>query len=80
MDARLRAKTVENARIGTRQVWFDGEWLETAIYARDKLPTGGQFVGPAIVEQMDTTIVVEPGNTVLVDEDGNLSIEIGDHS
>ena len=80
MDARLRAKTVENARIGTRQVWFDGEWLETAIYARDKLPTGGQFVGPAIGEQMDTTIVVEPGNTVLVDEDGNLSIEIGDHS
>ena len=80
MDARLRAKTVENARIGTRQVWFDGEWLETAIYARDKLPTGGQFVGPAIVEQMDTTIVVESGNTVLVDEDGNLSIEIGDHS
>ena len=80
MDARLRAKTVENARIGTRQVWFDGEWLETAIYARDKLPSGGQFVGPAIVEQMDTTIVVEPGNTVLVDEDGNLSIEIGDHS
>ena len=80
MDARLRAKTVENARIGTRQVWFDGEWLETAIYARDKLPTGGQFGGPAIVEQMDTTIVVEPGNTVLVDEDGNLSIEIGDHS
>ena len=80
MDARLRAKTVENARIGTRQVWFDGEWLETAIYARDKLPTGGQFVGPAIVEQMDTTIVVESGNSVLVDEDGNLSIEIGDHS
>ena len=80
MDARLRAKTVENARIGTRQVWFDGEWLETAIYARDKLPTGGQFVGPAIVEQMDTTIVVESGNIVLVDEDGNLSIEIGDHS
>ena len=80
MDARLRAKTVENARIDTRQVWFDGEWLETAIYARDKLPSGGQFVGPAIVEQMDTTIVVEPGNTVLVDEDGNLSIEIGDHS
>ncbi len=72
MDARLRAKTVENARIGTRQVWFDGEWLKTAIYARDKLPTGVQFVGPAIVEQMDTTIVVEPGNSVLVDEDGNL--------
>ncbi len=80
MDPRLRAETVENARVGTRQVWFDGNWLETAIYERDKLPTGGQFAGPAIVEQMDTTIVVEPGNSVEVDDDGNLSIEIGDHS
>ncbi len=80
MDARFRAQTVENARTGKRQVWFDGEWLDTAIYQRDKLPTGGQFAGPAIIEQMDTTIAVEPGNTVLVDTDGNLLIEIGDHS
>ena len=79
-DVELRAKSLEGAREGTRDVWFDGAWRETAIYIRDRLPIGARFEGPAIVEQMDTTIVIEPENLVEVDLDGNLSIEIGDAS
>ena len=74
----MRAASVEEATEGQRQVWFDGEWHATTIYARDRLPISGKFNGPAIVEQMDTTIVIEPGNSVEVDRDGNLLIEIGD--
>jgi N-methylhydantoinase A len=33
--------------------------------------------GPAIIEQMDTTIVVEPGCRVTSDADGNLIVEVG---
>ena len=78
LNASLRAASVEEAADGERQVWFDGKWHATNIYARDRLPIGGKFNGPAIVEQMDTTIVIEPGNIVEVDCDGNLLIEIGD--
>ena len=80
MDGSAREATVEAARDGTRQVWFDGSWRETAIYTRDRLPIGGAFEGPAIVEQMDTTTVIEPGCRVEVDRDGNLLIEIGEAS
>lgn len=78
LDASLRSASVDEAADGERPVWFDGEWHATTIYARDRLPIGGEFIGPAIVEQMDTTIVIEPGNSVEVDRDGNLLIGIGD--
>jgi N-methylhydantoinase A len=32
--------------------------------------------GPVIIEQMDTTIVVDPGAVVTSDADGNLIIEV----
>jgi N-methylhydantoinase A len=34
-------------------------------------------VGPAIVEQMDTTTVLLPGDVCRVDSYGNLKIQIG---
>ncbi len=61
----------------TRQVWLAGGWLETPIYRRGQLPPGATLTGPAIVEQLDTTIVVEPGDRVTVDALGNLMIEVG---
>ena len=76
IDASGRGATVDEARVATRKVWFEGDWRETPIYARDRLPIGATFDGPAIVEQMDTTIVVEPGNRVETDPDGNLLIHV----
>jgi N-methylhydantoinase A len=61
-----------------RQVWFDGRWLETPVYQREQLPPGTRFAGPAIVEQLDATIVVEPPDSAHVDRCGNIVIEIGD--
>jgi N-methylhydantoinase A len=78
IDPSARTATVAEARIATRQVWFDGDWRETAIYARDRLPTNASFDGPAIVEQMDATTVIEPGNRVDIDADGNLLIHVGE--
>ena len=48
-------------RRGTRQVWFDGAWHETSIWSRLDLPVGAVIAGPAMLEQPDATIVVEPG-------------------
>lgn len=59
----------------TRTVWF-GQPVETPVYWRDHLPLDPQITGPAIIEQMDTTTVIDPGCTVRGDADGNLIIEV----
>jgi len=58
-----------------RDVYFGG-WLETAIYAREDLKPGMKFDGPAVVEQADATIVIEPSMTVRVDGLFNLLVEL----
>ncbi len=74
--AKHRSGTVEQARLGEREVWFDGGLRSTPIYDRDALPAGVGIDGPAILNQMDTTTVVEPDSTMTVDTYGNLIIEV----
>jgi len=71
-----RAPLLDGARSGERPVWFDGRWIDTPIYWRDHLPIDASFRGPAIVEQMDTTTVLEPNQRVSSDDDGNLIITV----
>lgn len=59
-----------------RQVYFRGGWHRTAIYDRGSLTVGVELAGPAIVEQADTTIVLDPGATARVDALGNLVIAV----
>ena len=76
IDPAGRRATTADAQTGTRKVWFDG-WHDTPVYWRDHLPITATLTGPAIVEQMDTTIVIEPGDRVSSDPEGNLIITIG---
>jgi N-methylhydantoinase A len=59
----------------TRQVWFDGGWRDTRIYARLDLPLDTVIEGPAVLEQPDATTVIEPGLRGRVDRFGNLIVE-----
>lgn len=59
---------------------LNGETLRTPIYDRNELPPGMNLSGPAIVEQMDTTTVIEPGQTAEVDPYGNIVVAIGGRS
>lgn len=68
---------VETARRGTRQVYLDGAWRETAIWSRLDLPVGARIDGPAIFEQPDATTLLDPGLTAEVDALGNLVIMRG---
>jgi N-methylhydantoinase A len=68
--------TLAEARRTTRPVWFDGGWADTPVYVRDHLPFDAAFVGPAIVEQLDCTTVVEPGNQVTIDAIGDLIVGV----
>lgn len=64
----------EKARKGTRRAWFDGAWHEAQVYDRAQLPLGHVFYGPAIVEQDDTTLILDPGTRSEVDEFGNIIV------
>jgi N-methylhydantoinase A len=60
------------AIVGQKQVWFKQQPQLTALYDREKLQTGHQFNGPAIVFQYDTTLVIPPGWETAVDSTHNL--------
>jgi len=76
LAATERAPTLKAAQVGERRVWFSDGWRQTPIYAREKLPIDARFDGPAILEQLDCTTVVEPGDGVVQDKLGNLLIGV----
>jgi N-methylhydantoinase A len=67
--------SLEKARMGSRPVWFDGGWRDTAVWARLDLPVDATVSGPAILEQPDATTVIEPGLAGRIDRLGNLIVE-----
>ena len=54
-----------------RPIWFGG-WQDAAVYDRLTLPVGAEIPGPAVLEQADATILIEPGQVGRVDRFGNL--------
>jgi len=68
-------RDLTQAQTGVRQVWFGG-WCDTPVYWRDHLPLDLHLPGPAIIEQMDTTTLAEPGDLVTSDAMGNLIITV----
>ena len=81
VDLAIFAPAIDGSGIpqpsGLRQVRFNGGWFETAIFDRASLGTEATLGGPAIVEQPDTTVVIDPGATAVVDGLGNLVISVG---
>jgi len=63
---------------GMRPVYFESTkgFVETPVLERRRLGSGQSFSGPAVIEQVDCTTVVEPGQTATVDPDGNLVISV----
>ncbi len=60
---------------GSREVFFpDSGWEEARIYERGLLPAGSVIEGPAVVEQYDSTALIPPGWSALVDGLGDLRL------
>lgn len=77
LDLKLLAPKIAagvDAQTGERAVWADGGWHQAAIYERPLLAVGATIAGPALLEQTDTTIFVDPGLSATVDQFGNLII------
>ena len=56
---------------GSREVYFDGEWIETAVL-RGEPAAGSEAEGPVIFELPEATFVVPPGWTTEVDDHGTI--------
>jgi 5-oxoprolinase (ATP-hydrolysing) len=67
---------------GARRAYFPeaGGFVETPVYDRGTLAVGVRIVGPAILEERESTTVVAPGDVVRVDEVGNLRVAIAQRS
>jgi len=74
LEAGSPAAAQREPRKGVRRILVAGhaDFIEAAIYEREAMRPGFGFAGPAIVEQRDTTTLVEPGWSGTVDASGNL--------
>jgi N-methylhydantoinase A len=65
-----------SASIGSRDVWLPeaGTLVAVPVYDRERLEPGHRLSGPAIVEQMDATTLLLPGQTAAVDPYLNLDV------
>ena len=66
--------TGQQPSLGVQRVFHAGQWWDAARHARLDLPVGACIEGPAILEQPDTTVWLEPGFSATVDTLGNLLV------
>jgi N-methylhydantoinase A len=66
-----------DARKGTRRAHFTeiGGFVECPVYARERLDKSAIVQGPAIVEQLETNVVVGPGQVLTVHRSGALLVK-----
>ena len=58
-----------------RQVYFDGAMVDTNIYKVENLRAGDSIMGPAVIEDPRSTVVVLPGQSASVDRLRNIHVE-----
>ncbi|NMG41464.1 hydantoinase/oxoprolinase family protein [Chelativorans sp. ZYF759] len=67
------------AKLGDHRIYFEevGGYADTPIYSREVLTPGMVVQGPAVVVQLDTTIIIHPGQSATIDSHANLLIATG---
>jgi len=80
LDLRQTSATGSGSSMtGSRKVWFKGtSRIDCAIHDRDKMNAGAEAPGPAVIQAVDTTIVVPPGWTARADDNGYIIMEASD--
>jgi N-methylhydantoinase A len=72
----LGGQDSSGAVVGVRDVYFKGRgFAQTSIVRRERLEPGNVVSGPAVIEAIDTTVLVHPDQLVRVDGWTNLMIE-----
>ena len=58
----------EEAYLGTRRVYCDGQWIDANIWEMEKLKPGNRIKAFSIIESPATTFVIPPGFETVLDE------------
>jgi N-methylhydantoinase A len=66
------------ARVADREVFFDGKFLTTRLYRRERLASGDKIQGPAMITEYTSATVLPPGSSAEVDGFGNLILTVAD--
>jgi len=77
IDAPLRDRMLTSKdAIEYRPVYFDAGWYsQTPLFKREQLQPGNELLGPAIVIEENSTIVIEPGFKAKVNSHGHILLE-----
>ena len=67
-----------DARRGERRVRFEGAEVECPVYWRERLDVDLSIPGPAVIDQLDSTTLICPGQVACVDKWRNLIVREGD--
>jgi len=69
--------TEAKPRVNRKTVYFEDvdRFVKCDTYERHELPIGFSFEGPAVVYQMDTTVLVYSGQRATIDKFGNIVLE-----
>lgn len=66
--------TLANAATGERRVFLDNEFRDCPTFDRERIPWGSEIAGPAVIEQKDCTVWIEPNFTVRVLDGGAMRL------
>jgi N-methylhydantoinase A/acetophenone carboxylase len=74
---KLVGEDPSGARTSSRPTFWGTEvgWLDSSVFRRERLQPGNVVNGPAVVEAVDTTIVIDPARRLRIDDYGNGVIE-----
>ena len=68
------------ARKGSRQAYFIDGYHNCPVYTRELLAPGMKVIGPALIEERESTCIIGPGDVVRVDTRRNLIAELAAQS
>jgi N-methylhydantoinase A len=72
----MAADSLEEARLTSREVSFEGEWREAPMYEWAAVPEDARIDGPAVVAGAESTILVPPAARATLDGDRNVRLEV----
>jgi N-methylhydantoinase A len=77
-----RPQAAEAAQVACRNAYYPSSqsFAATPVFDRRQLGHGWSVVGPAIVEQADTTLVVYPDQRAWLDRSANIVVEVSSHA
>jgi N-methylhydantoinase A len=69
---------IESALRGRRQIHFGSGfgWVDAPVYERQAIPIETRIDGPALIEEMSSTVALAPGRHLIVDRIGNIVVHV----